>query len=261
MRWPAADPTLALATAPGVQPEFDGWMLCLECGAWRRSIARHAQAHGLDAATYRERHGLRLRHPLVASDIRADHSERARSRIDADPQAWQTVFGHSRSELARYAEAGRESIDATRDRPGATAARREAWSRAVRSKSARQRGEMEDRVRVLGWPDLATYLGETTRRSAHEIAHDLGITQRTVQQWRRRVLGDVPNVGRPTDAAAAAALRRLDQKAQAAGYPDFGTLIASTMQTGVKTLSRRTGIAANTIKKYRRETVCDPPRP
>jgi hypothetical protein len=46
--------------------------------------------------------------------------------------------------------------------------------------------------------------------------------------------------------------KALDAKARAAGYTDFAEMIAKTWGEPVKTLARRTGFAASTIKQHRR---------
>jgi len=53
-------PPSELATLrSGVQPEDHGRLLCRECGRWFHGLGQHLSVkHGLDAAAYRQRHGL-----------------------------------------------------------------------------------------------------------------------------------------------------------------------------------------------------------
>jgi hypothetical protein len=62
----------------GVVDEDDDGLLCSECG-WRgRHLGLHAyRAHGLTAAQYKERHGLRRSKGLVADSIRVALRTRA----------------------------------------------------------------------------------------------------------------------------------------------------------------------------------------
>jgi hypothetical protein len=155
---PHADPDLATATPAGVQPEVDGWLLCLECGTWWRSLARHVQFHGMDAPSYRQAHGLRVRLPLVAVDIRRGHSQRAVQRIQDDPDAWRHDFAHPLAELQDYAAQGRASLEEARDRPGTRAGVRQGWAAAVRAKTARQAAEPDALAHAAGYPDMRAYL-------------------------------------------------------------------------------------------------------
>jgi hypothetical protein len=57
MMKPIAPDELA-AIPPGEQPVINGHLICLSCGRRFFSLLPHLGLHGLDAAAYRERHGL-----------------------------------------------------------------------------------------------------------------------------------------------------------------------------------------------------------
>lgn len=62
----------------GYLDEWDGRLICHECGRGYLHLATHARAaHDLTAAEYRERHGLGMSTSLVASSVAADMRERA----------------------------------------------------------------------------------------------------------------------------------------------------------------------------------------
>src|SRR2546421_396792 len=69
---------------PGVQPEEDGRVQCLECGRWLRALPAHlGRREGLTADEYRERHGLAATHPLVAADLSARWRQQTTQRMRA----------------------------------------------------------------------------------------------------------------------------------------------------------------------------------
>lgn len=61
-------------TPPPSLPPVEQWrtedgIQCLECGRWMRQLGRHLPTHGLDAATYRARWGMRQRQPLSCGEV------------------------------------------------------------------------------------------------------------------------------------------------------------------------------------------------
>ncbi|MCX4097777.1 MucR family transcriptional regulator [Nocardia sp. alder85J] len=59
---------------PGDLPPESQWrtwdrIRCLECGRWRRVLGKHLREHGLDAAGYRERWGMRSGMPLCSAEL------------------------------------------------------------------------------------------------------------------------------------------------------------------------------------------------
>ena len=50
--------------------DYDGRLVCLECGGRYRHVGKHVQMkHGMTADEYRAKHGMPARTPLCASDI------------------------------------------------------------------------------------------------------------------------------------------------------------------------------------------------
>jgi hypothetical protein len=94
---------------------------------------------------------------------------------------------------------------------------------------------------------MRAYLVAHEDQWASELARRLGVTQRSIQQWRRSLLGGVPDVGRPADASVRARADRLDATAREHGFHDLTALIRGTSHVPIKQLARQTGLSPNTM--------------
>lgn len=74
---------------PGVQPEADGRLQCLECGLWFRQLGQHVvRKHDMSADDYRRIHELPAGRGLHAADILERRAELARAAIAADRETY-----------------------------------------------------------------------------------------------------------------------------------------------------------------------------
>lgn len=164
--------------APGLQPEANGRLRCLECGRWYRFLPPHlGPAHEMSAAEYRERHQLPARLGLRGSDLRARAAEQGRDRYAARPDI-RAAMERGRADgpvPLRYEEARR-----TAGRPLNRAAKRAGGQAARAARLAR----LDARAVALGYDDLAAYLAARSAVSEAAVAQELGCGRATVGRWR-----------------------------------------------------------------------------
>jgi len=171
---------------PGVQPRDGDRLQCLECGRWYRSLGQHIGSHGIDAAEYRRRHGLAIRHPLAADDIREASAERFKRRLDADPQMrrmQQDAVARLQQHRAKTAAATRESAQ----RAEVRRTLQESIARAALERSRRRRERYDQRARELGYADLYDLLYGTQSMLQRELAEVLGVSNSQIGRLRSQL--------------------------------------------------------------------------
>lgn len=176
-----------LAALPaGVQPEGHGKLLCRDCGGWYRGLSAHlANKHGVDAANYRERHGLAISARLESQDVQERRIVNGRERWASDlefQKALRPTRTTSAERIARMAKARQ----AGSVRPGAQAVRQEVGARLGRVLPNRIREEYEERARQLSYDSIADLLAATADLSGADLARLLGIAPHRARELRRR---------------------------------------------------------------------------
>lgn len=182
----------------GTQPEIDGKLVCLICGAAYRQLGQHVVArHRISADDYRARFGLPASRGLHSTAVRQARAARGRRQWSEDPQLRQRLKP-SRTTAAQRAAKAAATRQATLSRPGVQAAAR-ANGRAVQGAWLATVDERLDTAAVAaGFPDLARVLAATADLPAHDVARLLKtISTRQIQLARRRHAGTTAIVGGP----------------------------------------------------------------
>ncbi|MBC9719391.1 MucR family transcriptional regulator [Streptomyces sp. TRM66268-LWL] len=169
---------------PGVQPEKDGLLQCLECGGWYRGLGGHtANKHKISADEYRSRHGLAVSHRLQSADL-------AETRRAYGRQRWADESSPFRRQHRIPDDATRERAKAARGesarRPGAQAvlhANGEAVGRLARERALAADDAL---ARTLGHPDAAALVDATRHLTGVAFASLLGVPYQTAARLRSR---------------------------------------------------------------------------
>lgn len=181
---------------PGIQPEADGRLQCLECGRWYRQLGQHVvRTHEMSADDYRRIHELPAGRGLHAADILERRAARARADIAADPEGYRAqrltpkhTTVEERKELARVARA--ESLD----RAGVRAAGTESGKRAAKAWRAHIDAPMDARAQELGFAGIAELLAAKSDLSNRDLGDLLGLKHE--QAWKLRRRFGMPSPGR-----------------------------------------------------------------
>jgi hypothetical protein len=149
-----------------------GRVCCHLCGRWFVSLGSHVRRHGYTANSYRQVMGLCRRRPLVAEVLSHSiatrqraayrHSPALRTRLSVGQELAKT------GELALLASAAHPSSQP----PELTRLRRAALDAGRATRSAARDRALAERLRELGFPDLASYLrhAQATGMSLRSLA-------------------------------------------------------------------------------------------
>ncbi|MGP3960165.1 MucR family transcriptional regulator [Nonomuraea sp. 3N208] len=177
---------------PGVQPEYGGKLLCLECGLWFRQLGQHVVVkHEISADDYRRIHELPRGFGLHSSTVKARRAELQRERLATDPEFKDSLRPkRSREELAELSKAAwRES----KDRAGVRASYRgnprvgKNVHLATQGRVKQLNAELDERCRQAGFASLEEVFTTHQDLNNHQIAELLGISVRRVSGQRRRL--------------------------------------------------------------------------
>jgi predicted transcriptional regulator len=171
---------------PGIQPEEDGCLLCLECGRWFRHVGLHAvNAHEIDVDEYRRRHELPATLALCARDLRELLADKARDQYATTPRI-RDGFAANRASIAEHPPPHQH----TGDRAGVRAIRRAAAhavaGRIGQLNAERAQAAYDDKARALGYADIGELLEKSRTLYAHEVGSLLGVGPNTITKLRRR---------------------------------------------------------------------------
>lgn len=186
---------------PGVQPEQDGQIQCLECGRWFAGLSGHlGRAHGITAEEYRAAHELMVNQSLVGADLRERFAERERARMAADPEAWERFVSKTPEQRAEYLRQARERMQEVKGRAGLKAVGRSLTAHAAQVRSDQIRERNDALAREHGYVDMAALLSGTVTMTAPALGEMLGLTKSQVTELRRR--HGIASLGRVTAEAA-----------------------------------------------------------
>src|SRR5574342_490768 len=167
---------------PGVQPERDGMLQCLECGRWYRGLGSHIAKHSMTAEQYRQAHGLPMSRALIPRDLSEIHSARAKRTLAANPDL-REKFAVTSSARVGLPAANRKRAQ-TASRPGVRAIRRRLATDAQASRLVALRQRYEDEARKVGYADLRSML---TAVSIKQAMATLGVSHATVSRLKQTV--------------------------------------------------------------------------
>lgn len=171
---------------PGVQPEADGRLECLECRRWFRQLPPHlARAHDLTGGDYRERHKLPITLSLRAADLRERASEQGRARFESRPDIRQAFADGRAADPQGRTAAGVAGSRRTAGRRGV----RDARERGAQGRAAAAQAVLDARASALGYADLRAFLAAAVEGGQTQgwMAGKLGITRVTAGRWLREL--------------------------------------------------------------------------
>lgn len=247
-----------------MQPEEDGWMLCLACGVWKRSLTHHVRAiHGQSAAEYREQFDLAPRTKLIAADLAAARAQRGRENYPLVADKFE-----NRSRRVRRL-ALRRSITTRRQaagRAGTRAQMQKVMSQRAEDTRLKAQSRLDDRAQQAGYRDLADLLARNENRRMREIGELLAISDRYAGELHRRQFPRVSRrqATRDRDTDAAGYSRRSqrirdkhraqwDAVAQQAGFPGMVAALAATAAHGATRQAQTLGVSKSMIYYMMRE--------
>lgn len=170
---------------PGVQPERNGRLQCLECGRWFRHVGIHvAQKHEMTADDYRAKYELPRSKALAAPEIIERQVAVGKAKFAQDPQELLDRLTPKRPhmEVIRLASAVRKE-----DVRAATRESRRARAREMREmRSARIDEQFAEIARRLGTTDIPGLLESTRELSDNAFAVLTGVTPGRARAFRRR---------------------------------------------------------------------------
>lgn len=158
-------------TPPGVQPAADGRLRCLDCGRWYGSLASHVAVHGLNAGSYRQRHGLAADVSLVAEQIRQRIGRPRGSTARAGASAPDRMTRGGRPDTSD--EHGSATAQPASARAAQLAGMRHL---AARARVEQARGRHDGRAQELGYRDLAAFLTATAHLPRQDAAKIFGVS-------------------------------------------------------------------------------------
>lgn len=195
------------AVPPGVQPEQNNRVQCLDCGRWYRALGNHLRlTHGVSVDEYQAEHQLPASRGLVPEDLREQMAERQRRRMAEDEQL-RAVLATGAEQLRERAARAREVRARTKDRAGVRRAWEESGRQAARRRTAQTRARYDELARAAGYSDVMDLLQKTTDVTAAQLAVRLGMTKTQIVKLRAR------NGIRSTSKTAAAAERKRQREA------------------------------------------------
>ncbi|UQA91376.1 MucR family transcriptional regulator [Streptomyces halobius] len=238
-----------MTAAPGVQPEEDGRVQCLECRQWFRALPAHLnRREGLTADEYRERHGLAATHPLVSSDL----SERWRQQTTARLHAGDVVPIAERMPPEGRAAAGRAGTARhveTSSRPEVRDRHRAAVAKGRSMAHANKRAALDALATTRGYTDWGDLIRSTLHLSVNRLGQNVGRDPRTIAYWRNAIVGPGwKDRGGRLHPKRQAAYDRLDQLFTDRGW---GDLEAAVTEAGsLNKLARLLGTGAATLRAW-----------
>ncbi|MFJ6215074.1 MucR family transcriptional regulator [Streptomyces sp. NPDC092296] len=169
--------------APGVQPEEDGRLQCLECDGdgWYKLLAPHlARVHGMTSDQYRQKHRLPRRLSLRAAHL----NDRARAQGVARYA--------SRPDIRSHMAAGRQAIDPARSVEGTRetaeyAMVRETHRRGGQGRRDAARRRADQHAQAAGFPAIEDYLRARSGTPLARMARELDLPRSTVNTWITRM--------------------------------------------------------------------------
>ena len=260
--------------------DSDGMIPCLECGRRFRGLARHLDTHQLSAAQYRARHSLPPDAALAADRTRAGIRAQCRKPTPAPaldsggpldlgaPLDWvegiEATAALKVSDAARLLGCGYSTVRNWRIKLGLHTPRPPAAARPPRTTPkatiAAAHATRENLARAAGHPDWATAIEATVTLELRDAAHQLGCGYATIRRWRIRLghptrPAPAPKKTNPPENAAAARAQATaqarDNRARAAGYPDWVTAIEATRTLPREEAAAQIGCHLTTISKWR----------
>jgi predicted transcriptional regulator len=176
----------------GTQPERDGKLVCLECGAGYRQLGQHVVAkHAMTTAQYRARHQPPAGMGLHCSEVRQRRSQRGRKLFEQDPDDIRRRLT-PRTPAAERLEAAHRARQATAARAGVNAQTVANGRNAARAWTASVDREFDEHARRLGYRDLHEMLAAVSELHAREVADLLGVNVGRVQTLRVRHRAERP---------------------------------------------------------------------
>ncbi|MEV6156049.1 MucR family transcriptional regulator [Nonomuraea sp. NPDC052129] len=182
---------------PGVQPESEGKLLCLECGLWFKQLGQHVVAkHDISADDYRRVHELPRGFGLHSTPVKAVRRQAQRAKWDTDPEFRARLRPkRSREELAELSKAaGRDSLS----RAGVRAARRTGGTvvkyghLGTAARKAKLAAEVAERCRAAGFVSIEQVFTRHPELTNQQIAALLGMSKGRVDKMRRRLGFEAP---------------------------------------------------------------------
>jgi len=166
---------------PGVQPEVDGKLICLECGLGFVGLGQHVVRAHLPVAEYRRIHELPPTLGLHASALKQWRSRSMREKFK-DPEV-RAAFKPRRGveELIPMAiQAKREA----KERAGVQAARKAAIAKGVAVRRAKAEEKYRLMAKTFGYADMPALLAANRALSNSRLATVLGLDHRSVEYLR-----------------------------------------------------------------------------
>lgn len=169
---------------PGVQPEEDGLLQCLDCGRWFRQLGQHVAVKHDSVEEYRRGHELPASRGLHAADIIAKRRSDGRQRWADDPMLRERLVPQTpRAELVEMSRAARTE-SAARAGTRATSAQNgrrahEAWIASIDARYL-------PAVRDLGFAAIGEFLDAHTGVNDPGLARLLDCTTKQAANLRRR---------------------------------------------------------------------------
>lgn len=161
----------------------DGLLTCAECGRRLRGLGVHiSRVHGLDAATYRARHGLPVTAALLADASRLRMEAEGHARRDAGQLAHLEPY-QDLERLRAMIPAGDPSA-ASRTLPRVRANRRPGQTTATRAMLAARMAKLDAAAREHGYVDAADAVEQTLHLPAKAAARATGLSAQTITRRR-----------------------------------------------------------------------------
>ncbi|WP_370078102.1 MucR family transcriptional regulator [Streptacidiphilus sp. MAP12-16] len=172
---------------PGVQPEADGRLQCLECGRWYRQLGQHLTAtHDLHPDDYRRSHQLPRSRGLHAADILQRRSQRGKQHYTNDPDALLRQLTPTQTTLEQRVALSRAARSESAKRAGSRTTARQNGARVHQAWLASIDERFTEHARRLGHPDITALLETTRALSDPAFGRLVGVTTKQAANFRRR---------------------------------------------------------------------------
>ncbi|MEY9965478.1 putative transcriptional regulator [Streptacidiphilus sp. MAP12-16] len=181
-------PAIALERIPpGVQPEADGRLQCLECGRWYRQLGQHLTAkHDLHPDDYRRSHQLPRSRGLHAADILQRRSQRGKQHYTNDPDALRRQLTPTHTTLDQRVALSRAARSESAKRAGSRTTARQNGARVHQAWLASIDERFTEHAHRLGHPDITALLEATRALSDPAFGRLVGVTTKQAANFRRR---------------------------------------------------------------------------
>ena len=168
---------------PEPQWRTDEAIQCLECGEWKRALGNHLRlTHGLSAADYRSRWGMRQRQPLTCGEVSA---ERRRIAIDTGGAERIRTFADATLPAAQAAAQRREHRPQERDTTRQLGLAR---GRAMKDAAAERIARADVQIAGAGFDSRHAWLTAhylDAQWTLADCAAHLDLTVGMIQKWMR----------------------------------------------------------------------------